>query len=348
MTIKIMKRITYVLFSFLLLGMLKLAAQDSHFSHSWATPLLQNPSLAGTDHDLQVILDYRNQWNSVASPYKSFNFSADLKLTKPKGHKGFLAAGINVLGDKAGDAHMGTNSAMLSVAYHLLLNKNSTIGAGIMGGVVQRSIDYSQLKWASQYDGSYNSTLPTGEPGGTSKFNYATTGAGVVWTYKKNEMYISGNDQVRASAGVSVFQPHQPDYSFYKDDESIYAKIVLHGNGVFGIKNTNLCIAPGFVASMQGKSNELFLGALFKYILKEDSKYTGNVKGAAVSLGMFYRNKDAFVPTFFLEMGQYSLGLSYDVNISGLKQASSGRGGFEISLRFVNPNPFLYKSASRI
>lgn len=99
---------------------------------------------------------------------------------------------------------------------------------------------------------------------------------------------------------------------------------------------------------MQGKSNEIFLGSLFKYILKEDSKYTGNIKASAVSLGIFYRNKDALIPTFFFEIGQYSLGLSYDINTSALKQASNGRGGFEISLRFINPNPFFYKSASRI
>lgn len=349
MAIKIRLHIRYIVFLiFLFEGMSELIAQDYHFSHSWATPLLQNPSFAGTDHDLQVILDYRNQWNSVASPYRTFNFSADLKLTKSKDKKGFLATGLNALGDKAGDSHMGTNSAMLSVAYHLFLGKNSTIGAGLMGGFVQRTIDYSQLKWASQYDGAFNQALPNGEPGGSSRFNYVTTGAGVIWTYKKNEMYISGNDQAKATAGISVFQPHQPQYSFYKNDESLYTRITAHGNGLFGIKNTNLCIAPGFVLSMQGKSNEFFIGSLFKYILKEDSKYTGNIKSSAVSLGLFYRNKDAFIPTFFFEMGQYSLGLSYDVNISGLREASTGRGGFEISLRFVNPNPFLYKSASRI
>ena len=329
-------------------GISKITAQDSHFSQSWVTPLIQNPALAGADQDLQTILVYRNQWNSVASPYKTFNFSFDSKLSKANKKKGFLAAGLNVLGDKAGESNMGTNSGMLSIAYHILLDKNSTIGAGLMGGVVQRRIDYSQLKWASQYNGSYNSSLPSGEPESDSRFIYLNTGFGVVWTYKKNEMYISGNDQVRTTAGISIFQPHQPAYSFYRNDENLKMKIISHGSGLFGIKNTNLCIVPSIVVSMQGKSNEIFLGSLFKYILKEDSKYTGNIKASAVSLGIFYRNKDALIPTFFFEIGQYSLGLSYDINTSALKQASNGRGGFEISLRFINPNPFFYKSASRI
>jgi hypothetical protein len=32
--------------------------------------------------------------------------------------------------------------------------------------------------------------------------------------------------------------------------------------------------------------------------------------------------------------------MSYDVNISSLKTASKARGGFEISLHYIAPNPF--------
>jgi hypothetical protein len=98
----------------------------------------------------------------------------------------------------------------------------------------------------------------------------------------------------------------------------------------------------------QGPLNELTFGALIKYMLKDDSKYTGYVKGAAFSLGCYYRNKDAIIPYFLVEMGYYSLGISYDTNISGLTAATSGRGGFEIALRFHMPSPFLYQNRPRI
>ena len=81
-------------------------------------------------------------------------------------------------------------------------------------------------------------------------------------------------------------------------------------------------------------------------MLKEDSRYTGYVKGSALAVGGYYRNKDAFVVAALFEMSNYAIGASYDINVSGLKTATTGRGGFEITLRFLNPSPFLYTKAS--
>jgi hypothetical protein len=124
-------------------------------------------------------------------------------------------------------------------------------------------------------------------------------------------------------------------------------KTVFHGNVLYGIKNTNLSLVPGYVVYLQGSNKEILFGSMFRYTTKESSKYTGYVKGSAIGWGLHYRNNDALVASFLLEMGQYALGISYDVNVSKLKTASSGRGGFEIALRFVNPNPFLYSSKAR-
>src|SRR5688500_6785188 len=81
----------------------EVCAQDVHFSQFWMTPLLQNPGLAGANYDLQAILNYKDQWSSVASPYKTFDLSFDMKFNQKKPKKGFLAGGINVFSDKAGD-----------------------------------------------------------------------------------------------------------------------------------------------------------------------------------------------------------------------------------------------------
>lgn len=329
-------------------GIIELYAQDIHFSQFWMAPVMQNPSLIGVGHDVQAIVNYKDQWRSVASPYKTFDVSFDMKLNKKKATKGFWASGINIFADKAGDAQMGTTQGNLNLAYHVMLNSKSTLGAGLMVGAGQRSINYSQLQWMNQYDGtSYNSSLPTGEQSVATNFMYADVGAGLVWAYKKGEAYIAGNDQVNANAGIAVFHVNQPKYSFFDSGEKLKMKIVAHANILYGIKNSNVSIIPGFVISSQGKSNEIMIGSMFRYTTKESSKYTGYVKGSAVSLGLHYRNRDALITSALIEMGPYAIGLSYDANISGLKTASTGRGGFEISLRFVNPNPFLNKSRAR-
>ena len=100
---------------------------------------------------------------------------------------------------------------------------------------------------------------------------------------------------------------------------------------------------------MQGSQKEITFGTMIKYKLKEESKYTGVIKSTVLSLGCFYRNRDAVIPYFLMEMDKYTIGISYDTNISSLTAATTGRGGFEISLRFGTPSPFLYQNAkSRI
>jgi len=321
-------------------------SQDIHFSQFPMAPLLQNPALAGANHDLQAIVNYKNQWSSVASPYRTGDLSFDMKLNKKKAKKGFLAGGINIFSDKAGDSQMGTTQGNLSLAYHIFLNNNNTLGGGLMGGFIQRKFDYSNLQWMNQYDGmNYNSGLPSGEPAGKNNFTFADFGGGVLWAYNKGEEYMTSNNQIKANAGISVFHPQQAKYSFYSSGEKLYMKTVVHANVLYGIKNTNYAVVPGFMFYKQGGAHELLIGSLIRCTLQESSKYTGYLKGAALSLGAYYRNKDAIVPAILLEFSQYAIGISYDVNVSQLKTASNGRGGLEISLRFVNPNPFLYKSS---
>jgi type IX secretion system PorP/SprF family membrane protein len=323
-------------------------SQDIHYSQFWMSPLLQNPAFAGLNHDLQAIVNYKNQWASVASPYKTFNASFDMKLNNKKLKKGFMAAGIDIFSDKAGDSQMGTTSGNLFFAYHVFLNENSTLGGGLMGGFAQRSLNTSQLQWMNQYDGmAYNASLPSGETFSQSNFIYPDVGAGIIWRYKKGESYISSNTQIKANVGLSIYHPHRPAYSFYSSEERLNMKTVFYGNMLYGIANTNISVVPGYIVYLQGSNKEILFGSLLRYTTKESSKYTGYVKGSAISCGVHYRNKDAVITSFLLEMGQYAIGISYDSNVSQLRSASRGRGGLEISLRFVNPNPFLYSSRAR-
>ena len=317
-------------------------AQDIHFSQFYMSPLTLDPALCGATHDLEAGINYKNQWKSVASSYKTFGAGVNLRLNKKKVQKGFWAGGINFFSDKAGDSKMGTTQGNLTLAYHLLLSEHSTLGAGLQGGFTQRSINYGALQWANQYDGTnFNAALPSSEPTASNNYAFVDMGAGIVWTYSKSEKYMTGNDQRKINIGVAAFHPHQPEYSFYKTTgEKLHAKWVAHGELLMGINNTNLSLAPGFMYLRQGRMQEIYAGMMFKYQLKESSKYTGNVKGSAFSLGAYYRFKDAFAITSLLEFSNYAIGFSYDVNTSGLTKASNGKGGMEIALRFTNPNPF--------
>ncbi|MBK7037948.1 MAG: type IX secretion system membrane protein PorP/SprF [Bacteroidetes bacterium] len=50
-----------------------LRAQDVHFSQYNAAPLALNPALTGVNScDWRAGLTYRNQWNSVTTPYVTY------------------------------------------------------------------------------------------------------------------------------------------------------------------------------------------------------------------------------------------------------------------------------------
>lgn len=325
-------------------------AQDVHFTQYQLQPLLQSPAMAGIGHDMRAVLQYRNQWASVTTPFTTTAFSYDMQLKKKRGKSGFLAVGLNFFSDKAGDSKLKSTQGGLCVAYHVKTGENSTIGAGLLGGFGQRSIDPSGLQWGEQYDGSaYNATLPTGETLAASSFSFVDLGLGGVWHYNSSagSNDVVANQSTQATVGFGYYHVTRPTYSFLGADEQLYAKLVLHGNARFSLGEGNSAIVPIFQYSKQGPSSELMLGAMFRYVLTPTSKVTGINKGSAISLGGTLRAKDAIAVVAMFEMAKLAFGLSYDLNTSDLSSASNGKGAFEIAIRFVNPNPFSGASRSR-
>lgn len=313
------------------------SAQDIHFSQLTQTPLLLNPANAALAHDLSVYVNYRDQWRSVSSnPFKTLNVSSDIALFKNK-EGSHMGAGINFFSDKAGDGNMGTTTGQLHLSGVLAMNKNSFLSVGLMGGFGQRSLNYSALYWDNQYVlGQLDQTLPSGEPMNFANRSYLDIGAGVAWYYGTGNNTISSNDAWNVTVGFSATHLNQPVYTYYGNtDNKLPMKFIAHGNGEIGIKNFSLVVEPGYIVMIQGGHHEISVGSLFKYWLQEASVYTGRKKPAAFVLGGYYRFADAMNIVAGYEMYPFRLGLSYDVNLSGLTTASQGRGGFEISLRFM-------------
>ena len=352
---------TFSLTAFFVLFIITVStAQDIHFSQYNFSALTLNPALTAAYKDLQATIQHKEQWRTQ-NAFRTSAATFEFKLGQPnwkkidnkpgafkkKFMKG-LALGVNVFSDNAGDGNMKQTQANLSVAYHALLNKQNTLSAGIMAGVAQRSFSPEGLRWNNQYaGGSYNSAAITGENFSNRSFVYADYAAGLLWSYGNGTSYLSSNDQQHINAGFSIAHLSKPSYSFVSNaSERLNWKYTFHANSLFGIKNTKYSIGPSILFMQQGAVSEFTSGVAVKYKFKEESKYTGMIKGSAISFGCYYRNKDAIIPYFLIEIDKYAMGISYDTNISGLASATSGRGGFEISLRFNTPSPFLYQTKS--
>jgi len=335
-------KISFLVLGIFILILKNIHAQDVHFSQYRETPIFVNPGQTGLTKDLRFILNYKDQWRSFVSPYKTFAFSGDIKATKYKKKENYLGVGFQLFSDKAGDSQMGTVQGSLNLSGIIKTSKHSKLGLGIMGGIGQHTVNYSKLQWESQYVGStFDPNSPTGEVQGSTSYIYPDLGAGIAWTYGKEEIYISANNGVHGTVGISAFHFGLPKYSFYNQtNEKLNTKMVAHGNIEFGIMNSNLLIAPELYYFRQGAQQEIVFGSVFKYIMQEASKYTLIKKASAVSIGADYRVGDALIASLLYEYSSYAIGISYDLNMSPLYKASSFKGGIEVSIRFVTPNPF--------
>src|SRR5665213_174531 len=326
-------------------------AQDVHFSQITETSLMLNPAEAALGHDVLAELNYKDQWRSIStsSAYKTFNVSTDFALLK-KQNGNRIGLGVNVFSDKEGDAAMSTTTGNLHLSGVLAANDNNLFSVGIYGGFGQRSLQYNALDWDNQYDGQhYNSALPSGEPTTFANKNYLDMGAGAAWFFGKGHSNLSANDQRTFNIGFSVQHINQPSYSFYGyDAQKLPIKYVAHGTADIGLKNYNIVLEPSYLVMVQAGHHEINGGMLVKYILQDASKYTGRKQPSAFALGGYYRLNDAFIVATRYEMSNYSIGLSYDINMSDLKTASRAKGGCEVALRFMNPNPFGKTSSSKL
>ncbi len=334
-------------------------SQDLHFSQYNENPSLLNPALTGSNYVMRASVIYKDQWRSVTVPYKTFGASFDMKFKASSWDKvdqfktrtfkrsfNRLSGGLAFYSDKAGDGNMGTNLVNLSLATFIKAGDHSSFSLGLQGGVVQKTIDYSKLVFSNQYNGStgYDQTINSGEQYGSKDFVYADFAGGLLWNYAREESSIGENNQIKADFGAAVFHINRPKQKFLVGtNERLFSKYVVHGKLLMGIPHSNVGLAPSIIYQVQGPTKELIGGLMVKYYLKDDSKYTGYIKRSSIGLGVYYRAKDAVIANILIEMGQYSIGFSYDINTSNLSKVSTLRGGPEIMLRFNSANPYLFQ-----
>jgi type IX secretion system PorP/SprF family membrane protein len=323
-------------------------AQDVHFSQFNNAPMIINPALTGAfNAEHRIIANYRSQWGTIAKPYTTYALSYDVGLLKGS-NTGFLGIGLQLYADKAGDLKMGIIQANLSIAYHLALNKNHFLTAGIQGGYSQRSINGDAMHWDDQYDpyadGGWSQTGASGTGGndivGTNlqSFGIGDLSAGMLWTFNSSATNMTKNNSIRGNLGFAVFHINQPKKTFADLlEKKMFIKYAIHTNILIGIPNTNMALVPSGMVFVQGPSREILAGMLFRFRLQEKSKYTNFVSETALSVGAHYRVGDAIVAEAQFEIKNWLIGVSYDVNVSKLSAASKSNGGLEIGLRYQTP-----------
>lgn len=336
-----MKKIILLISISLITGIV--IAQDIHFSQFNNAPLVLNPAMTGAfNGDHRIIANYKSQWRSIAQSYMTYGVSYDMGILKGKLHGGILGIGVQLFNDEAGINKMGLTQANVSMAYHLPVDPNNIITAGIQGGWGQRRLDESKMQWDNQYDPSaadgYNPALPSGESMSFNNKNFGELAAGILWSYNSQPNILASSEGKKVTAGLSVFHINRPKQSFSTQVENkLYMKTVFHINSIIGFKNSSFALLPSGVWYNQGPMNDIVFGSLFRFRLNDASKFTDFISETALAIGCHYRVGDAVIVTGQFEWRNFLLGISYDVNVSKLSQASKGAGGLEVALRYLTP-----------
>jgi len=304
------------------------SAQDIHFSQFNDLPLSLNPSLAGNmDGTMRTGTIYRNQWNSVSVPFESIALYADFKASPSFLKNQNIGWGIQLLNDKSGNGGLNENIFNFSGSYHYFLTekKNQLITAGFSAGGFQKKIELNKLNFENQFqfETANFSSISSNE---TLENNFILNfdiGVGASWNY-----YNELGHQVLI--GLSIYHLNEPNSSFYQNKEPLARKYNIHSSGIYSV-NKKIDFDPSFLISLQNKNINTVIGTDIIYYLGRKT-----VEKIDLKVGLYARLGDAINYTIGMNHDNWSIDLGYDLNVSGLSQASQSRGAFEISIAYVN------------
>ena len=319
-----MKKIK-ILFLPVLLAMLSVEAwgQDLHFSQYYNTPLLVNPANTGfnPDFDFRAGVNYRNQWASVGSPYKTTSAWGDVKLLGNRIENGWIGLGGMLWKDQAGSGSLTGTTGMVSLAYHQMLGYNSLLSGGFSVGYTQKRIDITKLTFDDQWNGIFfDANIPSFEPFTTNQVSYVDLQAGINYAYFASENFYF-------NTGVSVMHINTPRESFF--DASVSNNEISRRYNFFinaSVKVVDTWILnPNIYVSMVGNSREILAGI-------NANRDLGDNGARQLIMGVYYRNNDAIIPLFGYQINDLKMTFNYDATISTLSKSNLTRGAYEISI----------------
>jgi len=316
-------------------------AQDIHFTQFDMAPMIINPAFTGMfDGQVRASGIYRTQWASVTVPYITFGAGVDLPLLIER-NGDYLAAGLQLTKDQAGDGNLSNFTGLASIAYHKFFGgsygNNADLAVGLQAGYSQESIDLSKLYFGDEFN---NGTFVQNSSreyllGLGNSVNYYIVNAGISFSQAPSTKF-------NYVLGVAANNLNQPNNDL-ENKQNAQSGLDMRFTGEAGatwVAGERLSLKPGILFQSQASATEIIVGNEFHYQVSGEPGYQNF--STAVFLGGWYRTGDAAMLTCGIEFKGFRIGFSYDYNISSLNVSSNGNGGFEIAVRYIAPNPMKF------
>lgn len=302
-------------------------AQDPSFTQFTFNKLYFNPAFCGDNNGFALGITGRSLWQSVPTGFYTSKISADWSF--PLSGK-ICGLGLVGISDIEGEGFLSTYSIGIPIAVKLPICKSISIRFGIQPSYLQKSIDWTHLKFSNQYDpvnglvrqnGLENST-------GTNKnmynFDFSSGTLGE---------YINTRNRYRSiRLGIAFYHMNRPDVTYYKT-KRLPMKTVYHIDGTIATNTRNtFSLNPACIVEQQSDMKSILLGTnLF---------FTPYLKQQSFFVGLWYRrwrNSDAInidVGIRICNNKLWKLLFYYNYDLTGSNMASTSGGSHEAGIIF--------------
>ena len=325
-----LKKLRYILtgLSVAIMGV-SASAQDLHFSQFFASPMTLNPAYTGRfEGDVRVSANHRNQWPSINNAFVNYSAAVDFAVMQdrmPMNDR--WGIGVLAFTDKQANGTFKNNFYSISTAYHKGLDNEGyhQLSLGVQATYAQKRLYTSNLKFEDMLrsDGFTGVTNEFFDPNNLH-LNYLDMNAGLMFT---GVFGTATNYYV----GASMYHINKPKETFTGASFYLNPRYTVHG-GVYLPLNETMTLHTSALYQQQAGASEFVAGGAVGFNLNNDTEYNPT----NLFVGSWLRVGDAAIPYVGLEVNNFRVGMSYDVNVSKLKAVSNSRGGLEISLIYIH------------
>ncbi len=340
-----MRKLRYYIIALLILSTSYAFGQapDPRFSQFYAAPLQLNPALNGVfDGTWRTVINYRDQWSSVLGNEAFRTLGASFDFRHNIVADDYIALGFDFLRDRAGESNLTLTEGNLNVSYLKKLtgtgysSRGQYLIAGTQVGVGQRTFDFGNLWFTSQFDSfkeeidfsSANNELLSGNTN-----VYLNINAGLMW-------YGVIDKNFSVYAGAAVNRANSPVITFLgNNSQRAEQRWVAHAGAEIPLGD-ELSVLPAIAVNIQGPSRSYTFGSNIRYS-------NNDWRELAIRFGVWghVANEletsvlaDAAIFNLTLEYEALQIGISYDINTSSFVAASNSRGAYELSLIYTSPS----------
>lgn len=345
----------HLIFPFLVLLSLNIKAQDVHYSYYQFAPAIVNPALTGAFYgNIRATGITRGQWFNVRNPLETGNQGFTSTSLMVDGNLPFglrdgdwVSLGINLLfeGNTAGVIDTRRSFNGISAAYHLSLSKkeHSVLTAGIKYGTYGLAFSQGgnvitpsslQQGIAGQDDNDVQNLFTGADMNGqirdeTNDFMFGLMLETPVGKDADIRIGIASDHflepRLRQDT-TSMGGPNpQPKTSVDRISRRLNAFVQY-----FTDINEKITLNPSILYQSMGQASNLLFQGLVSY--RPNPK-----KDISFNFGLGVRFADNMDVPFYLgaDYKDWRVGLAFDTNVSGLTQATSNAGAYELAVTKV-------------